>query len=565
LAHFNLSRTRWILLSGNRLAVGFVRLASIATFALLVLSPVDASCQGQNQRGMGIVRDQAATTNGNYYALVIGIDDYPPPLPRLHTAVADARAVSRVLNEHYGFQVQTLLDREATRAHILDAITRYRNTLSSNDSLLIYYAGHGYSDHEADKAYWLPVDADSSFSANRIIADDLTTGVRVLPARHVLVISDSCYSGGLTRDSDTPARSGGQEAFINRMQRSRSRTLMASGGDEPVSDAGTDGHSVFAYAVLRALERADGQVFTASDMFYGSVRRQVAGKSEQLPRYSVIRNSNDDEGDFVFSRKTGSAGTPLPRQTEMAATTDEAPAPNLPGPVPSTAPVDTSSQTAAATDIETYVNAMRLLDPNEVDAAAAKVSNAALAASLRAHAQSLRNASQPARPGAPQAYNPRSQLQLETAKVQAKNYTDGGNYMKALPIYQQLAEGGDSESMASLGYFYYNGWGVSQDYSQAAKWFEKAAGAGETSVMSALGLMYAMGKGVRQNDAVSVGWNRKAAAAGDATGMLGLAFMYENGRGVPKNMSTAIDWYRKSANAGDDTAKQNLRRLGVSP
>jgi hypothetical protein len=337
LTHFNISRTRRTLPLGNRLAVGFAGLAYTAAYALLVLYIGGASSQGQDQRGTTIIRGDAGTAiaNGNYYALVIGIDDYPPPLPRLQTAVADVRAVSSVLNERYGFQVQLLLDREATRAHILDAITRYRNTLSANDSLLIYYAGHGYSDHEADKAYWLPADADSSFSANRIIADDLTTGVRVLPARHVLVISDSCYSGGLTRDADAPVRSGGQEAFINRMLRSRSRTLMASGGDEPVSDAGTDGHSVFAYAVLRALERTDGQMFTASDMFYGSVRRQVASKSEQLPRYSIIRNSNDDEGDFVFSRKTVSGATPHPSQTETVATTSETTMNHLPKPAQS--------------------------------------------------------------------------------------------------------------------------------------------------------------------------------------------------------------------------------------
>jgi hypothetical protein len=78
---------------------------------------------------------------------------------------------------------------------------------------------------------------------------------------------------------------------------------MASGGDEPVSDSGTDGHSVFAYAVLRSLQQAIQPVFTASDLFYGSVRQQVAGKSDQLPQYSVIRNSSHDEGDFVFMKR----------------------------------------------------------------------------------------------------------------------------------------------------------------------------------------------------------------------------------------------------------------------
>ena len=264
---------------------------------------------------------------GKYYAIVIGIDNYPSPLRPLMTAVRDARSVADVLNKNYSFQVKLLLNQDATRVNILNAINQFRDTLNENDSLLIYYAGHGYSDHAADKAYWLPVDADSIYSSNRIIADELTTDVRVQNARHVLIISDSCYSGGLSRDADSPTQSAGRTVFLNRMLKSRSRTLMASGGDEPVSDSGTDGHSVFAYAVLRALEQSSQPVFTASDLFYGSVRQQVAGKSDQLPQYSIIRNSSHDDGDFVFikedsrSAESHAVASPIPAENSNVVTT----------------------------------------------------------------------------------------------------------------------------------------------------------------------------------------------------------------------------------------------------
>jgi Caspase domain/PEGA domain len=278
-----------------------IRLAVVAVFVLLV----HASAPAQSTRNLepGPSETPHLSENGRYYAIVIGIDNYPSPLITLLTAVKDARAVADILSKSYGFQVKLLLDQDATRVNILNAINQFRDTLNENDSLLIYYAGHGYSDHAADKAYWLPVDADSIYSSNRIIADELTTDVRVQNARHVLIISDSCYSGGLARDADSPIQSAGRMVFLNRMLKNRSRTLMASGGDEPVSDSGTDGHSVFAYAILRALEQSSQSVFTASDLFYGSVRQQVAGKSNQLPQYSIIRNSSHDEGDFVFIKK----------------------------------------------------------------------------------------------------------------------------------------------------------------------------------------------------------------------------------------------------------------------
>jgi hypothetical protein len=272
----------------------------LATFAVQLLL-VTSSAHPQATRNLG--PHPPLSDNGKYYAIVIGINKYQPPLSTLITPVNDARAIAAVLTESYGFQVKLLLNQDATRVNILDAIVQFRDTLNENDSLLIYYAGHGYSDHASDKAYWLPVDADSVYSSNRIIADELTTDVRVQNARHVLIISDSCYSGGLARDADTPTESAGRMVFLDRMYRSRSRTLMASGGDEPVSDSGTDGHSVFAYAVLRSLQQAGQSVFTASDLFYSSVRQQVAGKSEQLPQYSIIRNSSHDDGDFVFVKK----------------------------------------------------------------------------------------------------------------------------------------------------------------------------------------------------------------------------------------------------------------------
>jgi hypothetical protein len=316
----------------------------LATFAVLVLL---ATSLAHAQTTRNFEHQPRLSDNGKYYAIVIGINKYRPPLSTLITPVNDARAIAAVLTESYGFQVKLLLDQDATRGNILDAIVQFRDTLNENDSLLIYYAGHGYSDHTSDKAYWLPVDADSVYSSNRIIADELTTDVRVQNARHVLIVSDSCYSGGLAREADSPTESAGRMVFIDRMYKTRSRTLMASGGDEPVSDSGTDGHSVFAYAVLRSLQQAGQSVFTASDLFYSSVRQQVAGKSEQLPQYSVIRNSNHDDGDFVFIKKQ----TRFPESREV---TPHSPAAGkTPAPQP---PADSSVMLSAPVGAEIHVD-----------------------------------------------------------------------------------------------------------------------------------------------------------------------------------------------------------------
>lgn len=269
-----------------------------------------AATEGRRQRGFEEApEDQGALGPGNNYALVIGIDDYPAPLPKLKTAVNDAKSFASLLSGKYGFHVTALLNQEATRDKILDAIAHFRKSLAENDSFLIYYAGHGSYDRTTDKGYWLPVDADPDplMTSRDISADDLVTEVRGLAARHVIIISDSCFSGDMSRDAGDMSPSDGNQAYIRRMQRDPSRTLMASGSDEPVSDSGSQGHSVFAAVLLQAMQSRSGQAFTADDLFV-SIRKSVLVRSGQSPQYQTLRDSirpsaSLDTGDFVFKPK----------------------------------------------------------------------------------------------------------------------------------------------------------------------------------------------------------------------------------------------------------------------
>ena len=247
-----------------------------------------------------------ALLNTKYHALIIGNNNYKY-IPKLKTAIADAKAVEKLLSEQYGFKTKLLID--ATRVDILDSLNDFRK-IGKNDNLLIYYAGHGVFEKAAGKAYWLPVDAKSDSPSNWIIADDTTSSIKRITSRHILIVSDSCYSGTLTRAvSGDLTKAGEREEFIKKMIERLSRTLMASGGNEPVADEGGSGHSVFADAFLRALKEADKGIFTAEELFHGRVKSSVAGKSDQVPEYNDIKNSGHDGGDFIFTLRTASLGT----------------------------------------------------------------------------------------------------------------------------------------------------------------------------------------------------------------------------------------------------------------
>jgi photosystem II stability/assembly factor-like uncharacterized protein len=271
---------------------------------------------------------------GLYYALLIGNNNYKY-VDKLLTPVNDANEIAQLLRERYGFRTEILLN--ADRNQILTALVNYRKKLPKNSNLVIYYAGHGHHDRDADEAYWLPVDAGADNNANWISADDITRDVRAIPSSHILIISDSCYSGYLTghRNVNAAINPADRHALLAKMLTSKSRNLMSSGGDEPVADTGAPGHSIFAAAVLDSLRQIEYDSFTAADLFDRFVQPKVGGRSGQLPHYNLILNSGDEGGDFVFVRqpaaKGSAAGGSLPKASGSAATGQSSQSPGIGG------------------------------------------------------------------------------------------------------------------------------------------------------------------------------------------------------------------------------------------
>lgn len=120
------------------------------------------------------------------------------------------------------------------------------------------------------------------------------------------------------------------------------------------------------------------------------------------------------------------------------------------------------------------------------------------------------------------------------------------------------ADNGDVDSMYHLGIGYTYGWGMAQDYHEAARWFRKGADAEHPRSMYMLGEMYEYGRGRVQDDEAAAKWFRKAADLGEAAAMFRLGVMYANGRGVPHDDVEAVRWYRKAAGAGSSWAMFNL-------
>ena len=234
---------------------------------------------------------------GEYYALIIGNDNYQnQDLKSLKNAINDANAVAELLRSEYGFKVETLAD--ASREETLKAISKIRKLASKKDNVLIYYAGHGWSNDDTDDGFWLPVDSSMDNEVNWIPNTDIIRSVRRMDAKHVIVVADSCFSGTLTRGVNIVKK---ESNFIEKIVNKKARTVLTSGGLEPVTDGGSLGHSIFASAFLSILSENQG-VLDGSNLF-NLLREKVVINSDQTPEYGNIRKTGHDGGDFLFVRQ----------------------------------------------------------------------------------------------------------------------------------------------------------------------------------------------------------------------------------------------------------------------
>jgi hypothetical protein len=251
---------------------------------------------------------------GRFYAVVIGNNTYNDGgYAALKSAASDATAVANVLRSRYGYETTVLLN--ATRLQTLSALNDMREKLGANDNLLIYYAGHGEID-AAGKGYWIPSDAvagnSKTWISNAVISDMLNA----MPAKHVLTVVDSCYSGTMTRASAPSFDPGSMPAdkwatWVKTMANGRSRTALTSGGLQPVPDVGAGNHSYFARAFINALQ--DNNKLLEAGRLYRTVSTSVALTSvksplPQNPQYAAIRFAGHESGEFFFMPKGAAAG-----------------------------------------------------------------------------------------------------------------------------------------------------------------------------------------------------------------------------------------------------------------
>jgi WD40 repeat protein len=214
------------------------------------------------------------------HVLTVAVSSYLPtsgfePLPY---AVRSAKAVEAFFRDQQANRKlyaavrawDGLYDADATRANLRKRLSDMADKMTEKDVVLIYMAGHGKVTSGEEMFYFVPSDGrDEDLRDTGVSAAMLAEGLRNLPARRVVLILDSCQSGGAI---ESLAKIASVKALA---EERRVRQAQPAGRDVgvgvhviaatlPLAYAVglTEGQSVLAETILRVLHRA-GQPLTA--------------------------------------------------------------------------------------------------------------------------------------------------------------------------------------------------------------------------------------------------------------------------------------------------------------
>jgi len=145
-----------------------------------------------------------AVCEGNRYAIVIGISDYPGTENDLEYSDDDANDMRDALVGVYGYNpddIHLLLDAEATFTEIRDAISDIKSKVVAGDEVVFFFSGHG-AKGQAD-------DGDKEGIDESIVTHDgynlvylwdgqLRSWFEGFATSRIVFIFDSCLAGGMT-------------------------------------------------------------------------------------------------------------------------------------------------------------------------------------------------------------------------------------------------------------------------------------------------------------------------------------------------------------------------------
>jgi tetratricopeptide (TPR) repeat protein len=527
---------------------------------------------------------------GKSYALVIGISnfDHFSPLPTANDPVR----IREFLIHQAGFDyVHVLTDEMATKARIdelmVDVIPRM---IHENDQFLFYWSGHGTQrpNELGGQTGYLPLSSSPRDRYGTMISmSDILRWDEVLAAKQALFLLDACFSGL----AGSVNQSGHRDLQIDQLDKPAHHLVSAGTGEEQTIAGDRWGGSIFADAVLRAMQgEADAEtsyprdgVVSLSELI-GYVKARVAIEAPAAHWNTSItpqlRDLRKNAGEFFFltnERKLArlnSDGARHPTRFEYG----------IPVVVMGDAPLPQDARTTAWTEAkkrDTFATYEDFLDdycPSDREQFCTEAREALKEQALKVpggmtdcdrYAASPTDyrrvtsgvewddldtqlALQACKRAAIDTRNPR--LMYQYGRVLDKE----GEHEEARAWFVSAAEKGYPAAHVDLAVLYAVGEGVRKDYAKALEWLKKAAEHyNDSSAQIMLGKIYRDGLFGKEDPEQAHHWFQRAAEQGNPEAQLALGLLYEEGQ----DFGQAEQWYERAAAQGILEAERRLKEL----
>ena len=136
---------------------------------------------------------------GERKALIVGVSDYPVDRDKLKAVAEDLREVTELLESPDGaFNkkfVHVLADAAATRDRILLTVTDILGTASPEDTIFLYFAGHGCTLN--NQYFFVPHDFKINSPLTLVPVADIRDAFQSSPCQRLFMWLDFCHSGGI--------------------------------------------------------------------------------------------------------------------------------------------------------------------------------------------------------------------------------------------------------------------------------------------------------------------------------------------------------------------------------
>jgi len=227
--------------------------------------------------------------------IAIAIDEYfDPTIDNLKNCSNDINLLIDTLSNSYLFDsIELYTKPEQTTLSFLynELYNEFINSLET-DNILLLFAGHGEFNSTLGTSYWMCSDSKKSNVTTWLNVEDILKFFNASPAKHIALISDSCFSGAIFELN----RGGGISALDGKI----SRQALTSGGIEKVSDGLLN--SPFNTALVKILNENTSNHLSFNKLSENTIL-EFNQYRKQTPAFGPLINSGDKGGTFFFKLK----------------------------------------------------------------------------------------------------------------------------------------------------------------------------------------------------------------------------------------------------------------------